>query len=132
MANLLISELQQIVPERFNKFEKLGAEASVPYAFLRYGVDLTDELCLYYRSYTPSQEPVQAQRIVLNELEELIAEAQRQKREVLDQQMFREYCPRSSRHPSAYTVAVRLLEHLGVGVYLNRCLLLFSNTLSVS
>ncbi|MBU1820216.1 MAG: hypothetical protein KKG00_01725, partial [Bacteroidetes bacterium] len=113
-------------------FEKLGTEPSVPYAFLRYGVDLTDQLCLYYRNCSPTQEPVPAQRIVLKELEVLILEAQKQKREVLDQQMFRKYCPRSSRHPSAYTVAVRLLEHLGLGVYLNRCLLLFSNTMSRS
>lgn len=125
MSENLFEELRQIVPERFSKFKKLGDDTGTPYDFLHYGVDLADQSCLYYRSKASASEQT-TQRVVLDELEQWLYAAKEQNLDVVDQKTFRQYCPRSSKHPTAYTVAIRLLEHLGIGKHIGRGLVLFS------
>jgi hypothetical protein len=126
MPNELFEELRQIVPEKVSKFEKLGGEGSAHYAFLRYGMDLADQFCLYYRNHSVSSESMQIQRVVLDELDQLLEATRMQKMVIVDRDLFRKYCPRSSKYPSAYTVAVRLMEHAGIGRYFGRQLVLFA------
>lgn len=119
----MIEQLQEIVPAKVSRFSKLSDDQTSAYAFVRYGTDLTDQHCLHYRNLSDPTGP--CKRVVLDELDTLLEAARQQKLEVLDQKTFRTYCPCSSKHPTGYTVAVRLLEHLGLGRHLGRGLVLY-------
>lgn len=119
----MFEQLQEIIPAKVSRFSKLSDDQTSAYAFVHYEIDLTDQNCLHYRSLADPAEP--CRRVVLDELDALLAAARKQNLEMLDQKIFRAYCPRSSRHPTGYTIAIRLLEYLGIGRHLGRGLVLY-------
>jgi hypothetical protein len=123
MPERMFDLLQEIVPAKVSRFSKLSDDQVPSYGFVRYEMDLSDQYCLHYRNLTDPTGP--CRRVVLDELDTLLEAARRQNLEMLDQKTFRTYCPRSSKYPTGYTVTIRLLEHLGIGKYVGRGLVLY-------